>query len=75
MADTLAPIGTRTAAALPSLVSPANANSNSHFPRRKALAWIKRRARRLQTFFVVSRREALSAAALDWADLNPASAL
>jgi hypothetical protein len=75
MADTLAPIGTRTAAASPSLVSPANTPTSAHLPRRQALAWIKRRARRLQTFFVLSRREALSAAVLDWADLNPASAL
>lgn len=74
MADTLAPIGTRTAAASPSL-SPANAASTPHSSRPQALAWIKRRARRLQAFFVLSRHDAVRAAVLDWADFNPASAL
>jgi hypothetical protein len=75
MVNTLACTSARSAAVSPASFLPANAPSTPHLPSRKVLSWIKRRTRRLQTFFVLSRREALSAAVLDWADLNPASAL
>lgn len=64
MVNTLACTGARSAAASPSPI-----------PRRQALAWIKRRASRLQAAFSVSRCEALSAARSDWAAFQPASAL
>lgn len=33
--------------------------------------WIKRRARSLQSAYVLSRREAVANAALDWSHFNP----
>lgn len=38
------------------------------------LSWIKRRARRLARFYVISRREAVASAADDWTVFNPAAA-
>ncbi|NMM12460.1 MAG: hypothetical protein HHJ17_02805 [Rhodoferax sp.] len=37
----------------------------------QALSWIKRRARRVERFYQVSRREALACASMDFSSFNP----
>lgn len=41
---------------------------------RSPLNWVRRRARRLEHFYSVTRREAVSSAWHDWASFNPIAA-
>lgn len=55
---------------LPSI--PARASSPLYrSAQRRPLTWIKRRARRLQRAFLISRPEAVEAACSDWVHFQP----
>lgn len=62
MANTLAFVGARATQ------SPASSCST------RSLSWIKRRARRIEQYYRVERREALCNAVLDFRAFNPSAA-